>query len=88
MKTLDEAFDEAWGLLHDEDGWKEEKTEKDAVVCSKKSKKGKKILDTLLCLQFCRAFYPKQIWRQNSKQFFQERKCIALRLSLMLHPKN
>lgn len=42
MKTVDDAWDEAWELIHDEAEWKEEKkSDAGDVVMSRKSKKGR-----------------------------------------------
>jgi len=44
LKIVEEAFDEAYEILYSEDGWKEEKkNDKGDVICSKKSKQGKRI---------------------------------------------
>ena len=42
FQTVDKAFDEAWEIIHSEDGWKEEKKsdETNDVVFSKKNSKG------------------------------------------------
>ena len=43
LKLVDEAWDEAWEILIDEEGWKEEKKgDHGEVVKVKKNKKGKK----------------------------------------------
>jgi len=44
LKIVEDAFDEAYEILYSEDGWKEEKkNDKGDVICSKKSKQGKRI---------------------------------------------
>jgi len=44
VKIVEEAFEEAWQILHDEEGWKEEKkSDEGDMVYSKKNKKGKKM---------------------------------------------
>ena len=40
MALVDEALEEAWGIINTDDGWKEEKNEKGDIVMSKKNKKG------------------------------------------------
>jgi hypothetical protein len=45
LKLVDEAWDEAWDILIEEDGWKEEKKgDHGDVVKSKKNKKGRRPL--------------------------------------------
>jgi len=44
LKIVEDAFDEAYEILYSEDGWKEEKkNDKGDIICSKKSKQGKRI---------------------------------------------
>jgi len=44
LKIVEDAFDEAYEILYSEEGWKEEKkNDKGDIICSKKSKKGKRI---------------------------------------------
>merc|ERR1711953_106689 len=44
LKILDESYEEAWEIFHDEEGWKEEKKiGKVGNVCSKKNKQDKKM---------------------------------------------
>ena len=43
FETVDKAYDEAWELIHNEEGWKEEKKSDKTgdVVFSRKNKKGR-----------------------------------------------